>query len=125
MEPSATLYTDELPAYQEMPEFEHEAVKHSVGEYVREQAHTNGLESFWSMLKRGYHGTYHRMSTKHLGRYAQEFAGRHNIRDLDTLEQTNPGYGGESSCGIGTWSARTRNIQRFKGTTYSTRLSAS
>ena len=43
---------------------EHEAVKHSVGEYVRGQAHTNGIESFWSMLKRGYYGTYHKMSCK-------------------------------------------------------------
>ena len=87
VEPSATLYTDELPAYRGMREFEHEAVKHSVGEYVREQAHTNGVESFWAVLKRGYHGTYHRMSRKHLGRYVQEFAGRHNLRDLDTVEQ--------------------------------------
>ncbi len=87
VEPSATLYTDELPAYRGMREFKHEAVKHSVGEYVREQAHTNGVESFWALLKRGYHGTYHRMSPKHLGRYVQEFAGRHNLRDLDTVEQ--------------------------------------
>lgn len=50
-------------------------------------AHTNGIESFWAMLKRGYHGTYHRMSPKHLGRYVNEFAGRHNSRSLDTLDQ--------------------------------------
>ena len=49
--------------------------------------HTNGIESLWSMFKRGYVGTYHRMSFKHLHRYVNEFAGRHNIRDLDTLEQ--------------------------------------
>ena len=40
------------------------------------------------MLRRGYHGTYHHMSGKHLGRYVNEFAGRHNVRPLDTLEQT-------------------------------------
>ena len=51
------------------------------------QAHTNGVESFWGMLKRGYHGTYHRMSHKHLQRYVNEFAGRHNIRPLDTIHQ--------------------------------------
>ena len=62
-------------------------MKHSVGEYVREQVHTNGVESFWSMLKRGYHGTYHKMSPKHLQRYVNEFAGRHNVRSLDTLDQ--------------------------------------
>lgn len=47
----------------------------------------NGMESFWAMLKRGYHGTFHHMSFKHLHRYATEFAGRHNIRNRDTLEQ--------------------------------------
>ena len=39
------------------------------------------------MLKRGYHGTYHKMSVKHLHRYIEEFAGRHNVRDKDTLTQ--------------------------------------
>ena len=65
----------------------HETVKHSVSEYVNGQAHTNGMESFWGMLKRGYHGTYHRMSPKHLQRYVNEFSGRHNIRPMDTAEQ--------------------------------------
>ena len=50
-------------------------------------ATTNGMESFWSMLKRGYQGIYHKMSEKHLDRYVQEFAGRHNVRDADTIEQ--------------------------------------
>ncbi len=52
----ATVYTDENPAYRDLPR-KHETVKLSVSEYVRDQAHTNGLESFWSLLKRGYHGT--------------------------------------------------------------------
>ncbi len=39
------------------------------------------------MLKRGYYGTYHRMSAKHLQRYVNEFSGRHNIRSLDTIDQ--------------------------------------
>lgn len=60
---------------------------HAAREYVRNQAHTNGIESFWSMLKRGYIGTYHQMSVKYLDRYIEEFAGRHNQRPLDTLEQ--------------------------------------
>ena len=67
--------------------FEHETVKHSISEYVNGMAHTNGIESFWALLKRGYHGTYHHMSEKHLGRYVREFSGRHNIRDLDTVAQ--------------------------------------
>ena len=52
-----------------------------------DQAHTNGIESFWSMLKRGYHGTYHKMSRQHPGRYVNEFSGRHNARSEDTLDQ--------------------------------------
>ena len=45
------------------------------------------MESFWSLLERGYYGTYHRMSEKHLQRYVNEFAGRHSQRDLDTLDE--------------------------------------
>ena len=83
----ATVYTDEATAYNNLIDFEHKSVKHSVGEYVRLQAHTNGIESFWSMLKRGYHGTYHHISPKHLNRYVNEFAGRQNMRSKDTLDQ--------------------------------------
>lgn len=68
-------------------EYDHKTVKHSLGEYVDGQMHTNGMESFWSILKRGYVGTYHRMSTKHLQRYVDEFARRRNLRQLDTMEQ--------------------------------------
>ena len=77
--PGATVYTDEHGSYEGM-RLHHEAVKHSVSEYVRGQAHTNGMESFWSMLKRGYHGTFHHFSEKHTGRYVAEFSRRHNIR---------------------------------------------
>ena len=81
------LYTDDNPCYRGMVDFEHESVKHSAGEYVRDQAHTNGVESFWAMLKRGYQGVYHKMSFKHLHRYVNEFVGRHNARKLDTIDQ--------------------------------------
>ena len=81
----ADVFTDDLKSYEGLPQ--HTAVRHSVGEYVRQQAHTNGMESFWSMLKRGYYGTYHRMSPKHLQRYVNEFAGRHNQRCADTIVQ--------------------------------------
>ena len=83
--PDATLYTDEAAAYRNLPN--HEAVKHGVGEYVREQAHINGMESFWALMKRGYHGVYHAMSPKHLPRYVAEFEGRHNDRPSDTMAQ--------------------------------------
>ena len=84
----AKVYTDEARVYNALdPWFDHESVNHKIAEYVREQAHTNGMESFWSMLKRGYQGTYHKMSAKHLDRYVTEFSGRHNVRDADTVDQ--------------------------------------
>ena len=82
----ATVYTDEARAYGALRfRFDHEAVNHSVAEYVRGQAHTNGIESFWAALKRGYQGTFHHFSAKHMNRYVGEFAGRHNDRPLDTI----------------------------------------
>lgn len=83
------VYTDDAKAYKGLKKkgYKHESVKHSVGEYVNEQAHTNGIESFWSMFKRGYVGTYHRMSLKHLHRYVGEFVRRQNIRKRDTKDQ--------------------------------------
>ena len=84
----AKVYTDDAAACRGMVGFEHEAAKHSGGEYVRGEAHTNGVGSFWAMLKRGYQGTFHHLSEKHLGRYVAEFAGRHNVRDFDTKDQT-------------------------------------
>ena len=82
----ARVFTDDAAAYKGMP-FDHASVSHSVGEYVRDMAHTNGIESFWSMLKRAHKGTFHKMSPKHLQRYVSEFAGRHNIRSKDTCDQ--------------------------------------
>lgn len=87
LKPGAALYTDEATAYTRLPEYAHEAVNHSAFEYVRGPVHTNSLESFWSMFKRAYHGTYHHLSAKHLQRYMNEFAGRHAIRDAGTLAQ--------------------------------------
>ena len=46
-----------------------------------------GIESLWSMLKRAHKGTFHKLSFKHLDRYVQEFSGRHNVREQDTIEQ--------------------------------------
>ncbi len=81
------IFTDEATAYAGLATSHgHEAVNHSAGEYVRGQAHTQGIESFWSMLKRAHKGTFHKFSPKHLDRYVQEFAGRHNVRDADTID---------------------------------------
>ena len=83
-----TVYTDDHRGYNPIAvEYDHKTVKHSVGEHVDGKIHTNGMESFWSMLKRGYIGTYHRLSEKHLQRYADEFAGRHNARQKPTIDQ--------------------------------------
>ena len=91
VEYGAKVYTDELKAYGKLPTmlngYDHETVIHSVKEFVRGQAHTNGVESFWSMLKRAHKGTFHKMSPKHLDRYVQEFAGRHNMRESGTINQ--------------------------------------
>ena len=84
--PGATVYTDDATAYRGMDR-PHETVKHSVAEYVRGKAHTNGVESFWSMLKRAHKGTFHHLSVKHLQRYVNEFAARHNVREMYTLDQ--------------------------------------
>ena len=82
----STIYTDDYPAYNGVRR-RHKTVNHSISQYINGQAHTNGIESFWSILKRGYHGTFHHMSEKHLDRYVGEFAGRYNARDLDTINQ--------------------------------------
>lgn len=80
----ATLYTDDHGSYRGLKGRKHESVKHSVGEYVRGKAHTNGVESFWALLKRGYYGTFHVMSATHLSRYVDEFANRSNARSKTT-----------------------------------------
>ena len=86
-EERSAVYTDEHNSYRGVPGRAHAAVKHGIGEYVNGMVHTNGIESFWALLKRGYHGTYHHMSPKHLQRYVDEFSGRHNQRGADTVDQ--------------------------------------
>ena len=87
------VYTDEATAYAGMPRH-HETVQHFTGEYVRKQAHTNGIESFWAMLDRGIMGNFHHVSPKHLDRYIGEFAGRRNQRSQDTMQQMQRVAGG-------------------------------
>lgn len=82
----ATVVTDEFASYRGLKGYTHLTVNHSAGEYVREQAHTNGIESFWALLKRGYYGIYHHMSVKHLHRYVGEFSNRQNTIDLSTMQ---------------------------------------
>ena len=89
----ATVVTDQHAGYVGIAAhgYQHISVNHSVGEYVREMAHTNGIESFWALLKRGHYGIFHYMSAKHLHRYINEFAFRHNTAQIGTMsfiEQT-------------------------------------
>jgi transposase-like protein len=80
----STVYTDEHRSYIGLQGYDHKSVNHSAGEYVNGQAHTNGIESFWALLKRGYYGTFHHFSIKHIERYVNEFAARNNNRFCDT-----------------------------------------
>ena len=92
------VYTDGLEAYNKLWTEHHYAVNHSGGQYVAGDAHTNGIESLWSMFKRGIMGTYHYISPKHTLRYAVEFAGRHNLRLLngwDRLRKVVSGMNGK------------------------------
>lgn len=78
------VYTDDHRSYLGLNGYNHQCVNHSAGEYVKGKAHTNGIESFWALLKRGYMGTFHHFSIKHADRYVNEFASRHNNRICDT-----------------------------------------
>lgn len=79
----AMIYTDGVRACRGLPR--HESVSHSTGEHVNRMAHTNAVESFWTGFKRGFQGTHHHLSGKHLGCYVA--AGRFNDHPLDTLDQ--------------------------------------
>lgn len=75
------IYTDEYKGYKSLgKKYTHDTVNHSLSLYVAGDVHTNTIESFWSVLKRGIHGIYHFVSDKHLERYLDEFAGRYNTR---------------------------------------------
>ena len=76
--PGAMIYTDENAAYQGLEWHHHRAVNHSAKEWVNGMAHTNGIESVWAVLKRGFNGTYHHFSTKHCRAYVNEFSFRLN-----------------------------------------------
>lgn len=78
VEPGSVLCTDEHASYRGMPEYDHRPVNHSAKQYVDGMAHTNGIESVWAILKRGFYGTYHSFSVKHLQRYVNEFTCRLN-----------------------------------------------
>lgn len=77
---NATIYRDGATAHNGLP-FDHESVNQSVSKYMNGIDHANGIESFWALMKRGYHEIYHQM------RHVKEFAGRYNDRDFGTNDQ--------------------------------------
>ena len=83
----AQVYTDDAKAYQALKRAAHSTIKLSVKEYANGEVHINGVESFCSLLKRGYCGTHHRIFPRNLQRYVDESVGRHNVRGLDTITQ--------------------------------------
>lgn len=84
--PLAKIYTDEWSSYRSMKKaYHHEIVIHSRGEYVRGDVHTNGIENFWSLVKRQIIGQHHFVSVKHLQRYLNECAFKFNNREAEDL----------------------------------------
>ena len=83
--PDTTLFIDDALVYESIPN-RRQAAGHNALEYVRGNVHTNGIESFWSLLKRAHKATFHKMSPKHLQRYVEEFQKKHNLRELDTID---------------------------------------
>lgn len=85
--PKTKLMTDDAGQYRHMhKDFDHSIVNHGAGEYVRGDAHTNTVEGYFSILKRGIVGTYHHVSPQHLKRYLGEFDFRYNERSSRGVE---------------------------------------
>ena len=82
--PASAVYTDEYVAYWSLGRkgYEHHRVNHQQHVYVSGNVHTNTIEGFWSLLKRGISGVYHGVSTKHLQAYVDEYVFRYNHRDV-------------------------------------------
>ncbi|PCJ63935.1 MAG: hypothetical protein COA58_14995 [Bacteroidetes bacterium] len=83
-----TVYTDESRLYKRLNKtYTHKTVKHALNIYVDGDVHTNTIENFWSVLKRGLYGIYHQVSDKHISRYLDEFSGRYNTRHLSQQDR--------------------------------------
>lgn len=81
--PQATIYSDEYGAYRNLGRtYDHQLIRHKIGQYADGPVSTNGIENFWSIFKRGIIGIYHHCSGKHMARYCDEFSYRFNTREL-------------------------------------------
>ena len=87
VEAGAAIFTDELKSYEGLEkDFQHRVINHAV-EYADGMVHTNTMENFWSLLKRGLHGTYSSVEPFHLFRYLDEQAYRYNNRKVTDAER--------------------------------------
>jgi transposase-like protein len=86
VEAGSDLFSDALKSYDGLEEFQHQVIDHAVA-YVNGNIHTNGLENFWSLLKRSIHGTYVSVEPFHLFRYLDEQAFRYNNRNMTDIER--------------------------------------
>lgn len=96
---NSVLYTDSHRGYYGLSEYRCSSVNHGLGEYVRGDVHTNGIESFWAILKRAHYGTFHQISKKHLSRYVNEFVFKANTKELPAFNVN------DIECGINTFRA--------------------
>jgi len=90
VEEKSTMVTDGYAMYAFLSkhnQFKHVVVDHQSGQYVNGGFHTNGIENFWSLLKRGIIGIFHQVSPWHLQRYCDEFASRYNSRKITDAER--------------------------------------
>ena len=92
----AILYTDDHRGYYGLKDYRRTSVNHSDGQYVKGDAHTNSIESFWAVLKRAHFGTFHHWSKKHLARYVNEFVFKANTNGLPAFDKTG------TDCGLTT-----------------------
>ena len=88
--PETVIFTDEAPTYKNLPQLEgmgyqHKRINHSAKVYVSGDVHTNTIEGFWSLVKRGIGGVYHSVSAKYLQSYLDEYSFRYNRRDSGNL----------------------------------------
>ena len=83
IEKGSTVFTDKWKSYRILGrDYDHQFIKHSANQYVDGAVHTNNIENFWSLLKRGIDGIYHHVSDKHLAKYVNEYTFRYNNRKM-------------------------------------------